>query len=449
MFVIFLLFTGMFLISWRLKKRLLTAGNLVLFMYALSSGCALGVYKYYPPTATLESVLYLMVGVTLCIWPLVWLDVFQLPVINGARERAIIRNLMIAALIMAAIGMTAYMKNAVKALIIGVGNVRNDVFEGNLLNEGGLMSWGLVGNLTMLAAGSWMLNLVLGCLSAAQTGRSLRTLLLFFGSLCGIPYGISCGGRSTIIYYSILLTFMVVMFFGREQIVRRNRALIIAGLLAFLVGVLGYSYYVADRRDLVAAHIYSAVPTKTREGATLFTMLDYAGQGIVNFHTFWTIRWTDERLYYGGMNFSLFAGVLERMHIIGDYSHSEILDDLMGRYEYEGGFGATFSTFLREFVLDFGEIGALLVCALIGLSLYHCLLRYNRFRDMASLILIVCFCSIPLLGIFFSYLTSIFGTGTLFITLAAGLVLRMFGGRRSAVLQDSDAEFRGRQGQSA
>ena len=449
MFVIFLVFTALFLVSWRLKKRLMTAGNLVLFMYALSSGCALGVYKYYPPTATIESVLYLIVGVTLCIWPFVRGDIFELPRINGPRERAIINNFSIAAIVMGALGITAFIGNAVKALYIGVGDVRNDVFEGNMLNEGGIMTWGLVGNIAMIAAGSWMLNLILACLSAITTGRSLRTILLFVASLCGIPFGISCGGRSPIIYYSLMLTFMVIMLFGRGQMLRRNRALIVGVLVTFLVGVFGYSYYVADRRDLVTAHIYSAVPAKTREGATLFTMLDYAGQGIVNFHSFWAIRWTDERLYHGGMNFPLVAGILERLEIIGDYSHAEVTDDMMTRYEYEGGFGATFSTFLREFIMDFGELGTLLVCAFMGLGLQVCLVRYNRYRDLGSLILITCIASIPFLGFFYSYLPSMYGTGTFFIPLAAGLFLRFFGGKRKSVSNDSPVELSGRRTQTA
>ena len=435
MFALFVLFTLMFLAGWRSKGHLLTAGNLVLFIYAFSAACALAVYQYYPPTATFASVVYLMAGVTLCLWPLIRGDVMDPPVINGAKERSLLNLITITAMLMGTFTFVSFIKNALKAITIGVGEVRNELFEGTFMNEGGLLTWGLLGNLSMFSGGAWMLLLVLGCLSALQNGRSLKTLLLFAGSVCGIPYGISVGGRSPIIYYALILTLLVVMFFGRNQLVRRNRLMIIGGLVVFLFGVFAYSYYVADNRNLVTAHIYSAVPAKTREGATMFTILDYAGQGIVNFHTYWAIRWTDERLYLGGMNFPLFAGLLKRMGIITDYSNAEINDDMMIRYEYEGGFGATFSTFLREFIMDFGEAGTLGVCALIGFCLYLCLRRYRRFRDLGSLILVVCFCSIPLLGVFYSYFPSMFGTGTFFVPFTAGLVLCLFGGQRPEVSQ--------------
>lgn len=438
MLLIFVLFTAMFLLGWRLKGHLMTGGNVVLFMYAFSSGCALAVYPYYPPMATLESVLYMMTGVLLCLWPLIRSDVFELPVINGARERSLINGIAVFAMVLGTFSIVSFIRNSIRALSIGVGQVRNEVYEGNIINEGGVLTWGFVGNLSMLSGGAWMLILILACVSALQNGRSLATILLFVGSLCGIPYGLSVGGRSPIIYYSMMLTFLVVMFFGRNQILRRNRFMIVVALLSFLVGVFGYSYYVADNRDLVTTHIYSAAPVKTREGATLFTMLDYAGQGIVNFHTYWAIRWTDERLYHGGMNLPLFAGFLKRLDLIPDYSIAEVNDDMMTRYEYEGGFGATFSTFLREFIMDFGEIGTLLICALIGLCLYLSLARYNRLRDLSSLMVIVSLASIPLLGIFYSYFPSMFGTGMFFITLAAAGVLRAFGGQRQPVPRSVD-----------
>lgn len=451
MFAIFLLFTAMFVAGWRVKRHLLTGGNLVLFIYAFSAACGLAVYSYYPPTASLESVLYLMTGVTLCIWPLIRWDVLEAPVISGPRERSLLDLVTVVAVVLGVLAFVSYIGNAVKALRIGVGEVRNELFEGTFMNEGGVLTWGVMGNISMLAGGAWMLLLVLACLSALREGRSLRTLVLFATSVCGIPYGISVGGRSPIIYYSLILTFLVVMFFGRGQAVKRNRLAIIAGLLGFLACVFVYSYYVADNRNLVTAHIYSAVPAKTREGATLFTMLDYAGQGIVNFHTYWAIRWTDERIYYGGMNFPLFAGLLKRMDVIGDYNNQEVNDDMMARYEYEGGFGATFSTFLRELIMDFGEVPTLLLCALVGGLLYLCLRRYNRVRDLGSLILIVCLSSIPLLGVFYSYFPSMFGTGTFFVPLSAGLALRFLGGPRGVegTKEEATRPVAERQGQPA
>lgn len=202
--------------------------------------------------------------------------------------------------------------------------------------------------------------------------------LLFFASLSVPIAGIQAADRTEILFY--ILMFLYCVFFFRRTITKKMKrwALIIGSPFAF--AVLVYIIAVSQARF------------EENEGGASANVIEYAGQGYLNFCFFWEKQNTDE--IASEREFPLVNHVLFKID-----SNADRRGDRAGK---QGFFISVFPTFVGDILLDLGFIGVatwVIYFFLIGMLLIKSAHR-TEFH-IGEILAIFVMAAIPIFGVFY------------------------------------------------
>jgi hypothetical protein len=272
-----------------------------------------------------------------------------------------------------------------------------------------------------------------------SVGRPTRSVWLA-GGLAGLSLSAWSGGRQMI--FQLCLTTLVCLairrYLGRSlHVTRKAKVAIALGCVVFIL----YSVYVgagraeadasARPRYVVLEHVFGAsvnpemvqlldaVPVPVRNGITEAYM--YIASPIANLRALYD---TDlPRPTYGLYTVPFLT---RRVQAFVDLpSPVDRLRELAQAVNDNGLFGSGWATTPGTFLMEFGKVFTVSLCALIGVWFAHtwrCFQRERSFGRMVSLV------SASLIALYFPLLPAISDT-TIFILVLTGVVLTQIGGR--------------------
>lgn len=203
--------------------------------------------------------------------------------------------------------------------------------------------------------------------------------LLFFTAMTPILAGMQRVDRTEPIYFSLMLVYCIVFF--RHFFTRKVK--IVLGSLVSLIAILGIVYIYA---------VSTARFDNRKNGGALVSVIQYTGQGYLNFCYFWenaTFDRIDSEREFPLLN-----------HYVANIDSDA--DRRAERSAHQGFFISVFPTFIGDIMLDLGPLGMILWVmgyAFIGIRIIRWKDRTEY--DVSEILLLFFLGSIPLFGVFY------------------------------------------------
>jgi len=414
-----LTFLVLLLVSSVRHRKLVSSGNLVIGVYCLTSLLGLALVPFYPTQFSIAGTLVYTLSIAILLMPFVLVDFSGLPIVSGSKELKSINIVVIAIALFGTASFFYWIPYAVRAFLFGIGDYRNIGYSEDLLQTG------QAGNLFFAGTGLWEVAVPAAAFVLWRRGISLLGFMLVLAVLSRVVVGFAAGGRLGLMLVVLGCMFCLSGIGGPSGALKKHKFPIVAA--AALIGISGllYSIWAADKRDLGSVSFYDYVPFKNRYAIAAFSVVHYAGQNLLNFQDFWSIRWDNDYTYGGGFQFPLVFGSLERLGVINDYSFVEVLEDFESQYTSQGLYEAVFCTFLRDAIMDFGWMGAMLIICGISIATYLSLNRYRKFRGFEDYLMVFFLANYSLNGWASNHLANVSGNATLLSIIGAYVFLRL------------------------
>lgn len=323
-------------------------------------------------------------------------------------------------------------------LIETVGTIRTDAFERLASGD----NRGLLGTAGGLLAPCAVLNV----LAAARLGREADGALRWLGrvnfALVAAVSLMVFAGRATVINL-VLLVIVGLFLRGRRFSPFRPRAIIVGTLL--LIGALYFSTSFLSTRQEKAnsvaileetqrAQVRPWIAPLSQGNAALgfgMVSLGYFGSPLPTLH-YYTAAGPVPGPFYGGYTFQLPARIVGS--VAGTYSRdgwSAVREEVFAPLESRNYHGNVWATWLRDLLVDFGYLGAVVFCALFGGFMAWARNRYQLTGGLHYHYLETIACFTFSFGAFTSFMFTPFLAYPFFLTLALMVVVR---GSRSPAL---------------
>lgn len=210
--------------------------------------------------------------------------------------------------------------------------------------------------------------------------------LIMLASTSRVLYSLSTVGRSGIVWWFLMFIANYLFF---KNLINESARKKIKKQLAFL-GSFFLILFVS-----ISISRFGTSDNVSYNSNTFVAVLDYFSQGFSNFNSFY--NQSVEKYYYGGFNFPLLGGILERLGYF-EYDYNNIYDDFAGNYPY---LYFTFNTFVADLYLDFGPLFTV-VFSILYYFFIKSLFHKKNFYSVSDVFLLMILIQLPLLGIFSS-----------------------------------------------
>jgi len=207
---------------------------------------------------------------------------------------------------------------------------------------------GIIGILADWSHGAYFIVVTLFFIGVIKKANKIVLILLFICSLSVVSYYLMQSGRTGAIYYLVCWLFNYFIFYRflppKSLAFFRRYAFVLLALLITPVVIISVSRFGGGYLEVSGA-----------SNPLLISLLDYLGQGIVNFDVFYQSGF--DRYSYGVQLFPLFYRILYTVGLTS-YDYNVMYEEY--RVLYPNSW-FLFATFLRELWYNFGLLGTILV----------------------------------------------------------------------------------------
>ena len=235
---------------------------------------------------------------------------------------------------------------------------RNEIVAtGSALADFGIINsiFSLMSNLFIIAHVCSFVNLI----PINGKRHVYKAYLLLFSSLSFVVYVLAYAGRDGVVYWLMSYIFCFLLF---RKFLMKNDLKKIKCIFAFVFTI-----------TIIPFLMISISRFSEMDGGTVLWMINYAGQQLQNFNTHFQV---EAPLMYGMHTFPIIYDVLNLLGL--GVSTKADMDVFYSYFLIEGVDPFVFTTFIGNFIIDFGKIWTLLFLCIMSLAIRSLMQKVTR-----------------------------------------------------------------------
>lgn len=327
--------------------------NSLILLYILSLLANILTGLYYERNFRIDGILYFILTTYLFVYPFNKVNIAafsNLPFINKKKYYVL-------SIIFIILNFLSILKSIPKIPEALFALTSNNVYNYRIYLSAQIMSAtekGIVRVIVDWSHATFFIPITLFFVGLIKKARVDILILLFISSLSVLLFYLVQLGRTGVMLYFVCLFFNYLIFYkflpSRILTIFRRSFFIFLPLLITPFIIISTVRFTGGYRQISDSSV-----------AILVSLLDYLGQGFVNFDIFY--RSNFDHYSYGVQMFPLFYRVLYKLGFTS-YDYHEMYEYYKVTYPYSWYY---FSTFLREFWYNFGPLGTFLTAIVFNL----------------------------------------------------------------------------------